>query len=272
MEPKISIIMGIYNCSNTLMESLETIASQTYTDWELIMCDDGSKDNTFQVAQMFVDRFPNQTILLQNKKNLGLNATLNKCLAKAKGKYIARQDGDDLSLPERFEKEVNFLDEHLEYAFVSSNMSYFDESGVWGEWKNPEKPERIDFLKKSPCFCHAPCMVRREAFLEVNGYTVENKFLRCEDINLWYKLYEKGYRGYNIQEPLYMMRDDRNAYGRRTLKNRVNIIRTEYDGMKRLHCNLWEYRFFIKKTLRTIIVALLPTVIYDKLHKIRLNS
>ena len=68
-------------------------------------------------------------------------------------------------------------------------------------------------------------MVRKEAFFAVEGYTEKERYLRCEDINLWYKFYAHGYKGYNFQEPLYYMRDDRNAYKRRNIKNRINIIK-----------------------------------------------
>lgn len=272
MKPTISIIMGIYNCSSTLEESMRSIENQTFDDWELIMCDDGSRDNTLEVALEFKSKYPEKVTVLKNEHNLGLNATLNKCLAVVKGKYIARQDGDDISCPERFMKEVEFLDEHPEYDFVSSSMSFFDNSGIYGQWNNPEEPNRIDFFKNSPCFCHAPCMVRKEAFQAVGGYTEENKFLRCEDVNLWYKLYEAGYRGYNLQEVLYMMRDDRNAYKRRTIQNRINIIRTEWDGMRKLNCQGFEYCYFIKKALRNLILAIIPEGLYKMLHRYRLNK
>lgn len=269
---KVSIIMGIYNCALTLSESIESILSQSYTNWELILCDDGSEDQTLEIARSYARKRPKQIIVIQNETNLGLNATLNKCLKIATGEYIARQDGDDLSLKERFRKEVQFLDTHEEYAFVSSSMIFFDETGNWGRWINPEKPDKKTFLHTTPCFCHAPCMIRKEAFLHINGYTEDKRFLRCEDMNLWYKLYAKGYKGYNLQEPLYMMRDDRNAYKRRTIKNRLNIIYTDWDGMKQLECKWYEYIFFIKKALRCLVVAVLPESIYMILHKRRLKS
>lgn len=272
MIPKISIIMGIYNCEETLKESLNSIVNQTYDNWEMIMCDDGSSDSTLEIAKQYQMQYPKKVRVIQNEKNLGLNATLNKCLQLARGEYIARQDGDDISLPERFELEKEFLDKHREYAFVSSNMSFFDESGVWGEWKNPERPQRIDFLRQSPCFCHAPCMIRREAFMDVHGYTEKQRYLRCEDVNLWYKLYAKGYKGYNIQKPLYMMRDDQNAYKRRTVSNRINIILTEWDGMRSLNCKFAEYRFFVKKVIKNLIAIVMPEGVYKFFHKKRLNS
>lgn len=272
IQKKVSIIMGVYNCAPTLRESIDSIIKQTYGNWEFIICDDGSRDNTLEIVQEYADKYPEKFVVLKNKTNMGLNATLNRCLKMSKGEYIARQDGDDISIETRFQKEVNFLNKHPEFAFVSSNMSFFDESGIWGEWKNPERPQREDFLKQSPCFCHAPCMIRRKVFFDVKGYTVKERYLRCEDVNLWYKLYAKGYRGYNIQKPLYMMRDDKNAYKRRTIKNRINIILTELDGMRSLDCKLIEYRFFAKKVIKNIAVILMPEELYKIFHKKRLNN
>lgn len=261
MEKKVSIIMGIYNCSSTLSEAIDSIIAQTYTNWELIMCDDGSKDNTYDVALSYKEKYPNKIILIKNEKNLGLNKTLNRCLENATGEYIARMDGDDISLPLRFEKEVSFLDEHPEYAIVSSPMIYFDENGEWGESKAIENPTNLDFVTGTP-FCHAPCMVRKEAYKEVNGYSTDDRTLRAEDYNLWFRLYSMGYKGHNLQTPLYKMRDDENAYSRRSFKFAKNEAYVRYTGYKMLGLPKKYYIF----ALRPIIVGLLPKSIYMILH------
>ena len=92
-DPVISVIMGIFNCGDTLSEAIECIVNQTFSDWELIMCDDGSNDDTYEIAISYKEKYPEKIIVLQNEKNRGLNYTLNKCLKQAKGKYIARMDG-----------------------------------------------------------------------------------------------------------------------------------------------------------------------------------
>ena len=108
MSEKISVIMGIYNCANTLGEALDCIINQTYTNWEVIMCDDYSSDDTVQIAEKYVQKYPGKFLLLKNKENHGLNYTLNKCLKVANGDYIARMDGDDLCAVDRFEKKLRF--------------------------------------------------------------------------------------------------------------------------------------------------------------------
>lgn len=145
MLPQISVIMGIFNCEKTLSEAIESIVNQTVSDWELIMCDDASTDGTYAEAQRFKEKYPNKIILLKNDCNHGLNYTLNRCLQFAKGKYIARMDGDDICASERFAIEMEVLDNEQEIAIVSSDMSFFDESGVWGSIAHPEYPEKEIF-------------------------------------------------------------------------------------------------------------------------------
>lgn len=264
-DPVISVIMGIYNCEDTLSEAIECIVNQTFSDWELIMCDDGSNDDTYEIAISYKEKYPEKIIVLQNEKNRGLNYTLNKCLKQAKGKYIARMDGDDRCDKERFAIEINVLEKEPEISIVSTDMEFFDESGVWGKISHPEYPVPEDFVKESP-FCHAPCMVKREAYMKVKGYSVSDKLLRVEDYHLWIKMYKCGYRGKNIHKCLYQMRDDRNAYSRRSFKNRLNEYYVKRLAIRTFRLKKWNYLL----ALRPIIVGLLPNCVYDKLHKGRL--
>lgn len=261
MSRKVSIIMGIFNCADTLPEALGSLLAQTYQDWELILCDDCSTDDTHMIALSYLEQHPGRIILLQNPVNLGLNKTLNRCLEQATGQYIARMDGDDISLPDRLAREAAFLDEHPEYALVSCPMIYFDERGDWGVGTAKEYPDALDFVSGTP-FCHAPCMVRAEAYRAVGGYSEDKRTLRAEDYDLWFRLYESGYRGYNLQIPLYKMRDDENAYSRRKFRYCVNEAYVRLTGFRRLKLPLSKYIY----VLRPIAVGLLPKSIYLRLH------
>lgn len=269
MEKKVSIIMGIYNCADTLSEAVESILEQSYTDWELIMCDDGSTDETLMLATEFARKYPDKIKIIKNESNKGLNYTLNRCLKIACGKYIARMDGDDISLFNRLEKEVKFLDEHEEYSIVSTPMIYFDENGDWGKGKAIEIPQLKDFVFHPPFHCHAPCMIRKDAYESVGGYTVNKRLLRYEDCNLWYKLYAKGYRGYNIQEPLYKMRDDRNALKRRTMSSRLRAVYVQYSGFRMIHMPIKYYPYLIFEFGKSIMIGLMPEGLYNYFHKKR---
>ncbi len=258
----VSVIMGIYNCAETLEEAINSIISQTYTNWELVMCDDGSKDNTLQIAKDFQTKYPDRIFVLVNEQNMGLNYTLNRCLYEAHGEYIARMDGDDTCSPDRFEKEIAVLEENSDIAIVSSDMELFDNDGVFGRTNKNIKPSKKDFMKGTP-FCHAPCMVRREAYLAVEGYSVDKKLLRVEDYHLWVKMYALGYTGTNIKEYLYQMRDDRNAIKRRKFKYRLNEAYVKKIAIKKFKLPFYNYIYCLKP----IILGLVPTFIYRILHK-----
>lgn len=255
--------MGIFNCAQTLPEALDSLLAQTYKDVKIILCEDGSIDNTFEVAKSYAKRYSN-IVLIRNENNRGLNYTLNRCLELADTEYCARMDGDDISLPTRLEKEVRFLDEHPEYAFVTTPMIYFDEKGVFKTGTGGCEPELTDFPKFSP-FCHAPCMVRREAYEAVGGYTVADNLLREEDYHLWIKMYAKGYRGYTLAEPLYMMRDDRNAARRRNFKARKNEAYVKHLAVKMLGLPFY-YNIYC---VIPLIKGIMPNWLYYKLYKMR---
>lgn len=259
---RISVIMGIYNCATTLVEALDSLYAQTYQNFKIILCDDGSTDNTYQIAAEYAKKHDN-IILIKNDQNKGLNYTLNHCLEYADTEYVARMDGDDISLPTRFEEEIAFLDSHPEYAIVSCPMIYFDENGDYkvGQTKSTD-PIKRDFIWSTP-FCHAPCMVRSIAYKAVNGYSVDKRLIRVEDYHLWFKMYAAGYKGHNLSEPLYKMRDDRNATRRRTLSNRLNEVYVKHIGYKMLQLPIYSQIYAI----RPLLVWLLPNPIYNYLHR-----
>ena len=260
--PRITVIMGIYNCADTLVEALKSLESQTYKNFKVVLCDDGSKDDTLQVALRWAEEHPNY-LVIQNEHNIKLAATLNHCLGYVDTEYVARMDGDDISLPTRFEKEIAFLDAHPEFAFVSTPMAHFDERGIWREGKEIEYPQNCDFKDCAP-FCHAPCMVRKSAYDLVNGYTTDEKVERAEDYYLWYKMYRAGLKGYNIQEILYMMRDDKNAIARRKVKDRLRGVKMHWEILRGLNI---KYPYLI--ILKGVSKILVPPFLIPTLRKLK---
>lgn len=258
---KISVLMGMYNCSDTLREAVDSIERQTYQNWELVMCDDGSSDDTFAIASK-ISELDSRIILLRNEKNLGLNKTLNKCFQISSGEFIARMDADDICVPERFEKQLSVLFNKNEYSIVSSRMFLFDENGVWGETFQKEIPSTEDVVISSP-ICHAPVMMYRLCMEKVGGYTEDARVLRVEDVDLWIKLYAAGYRCYNIPEALYGMRNDKNAFKRRKYKYRINSTRVRLRG-----CYCFRLRpIFYLKALEPMIIGLVPAGVRKKIRK-----
>lgn len=112
--------MGIYNFADILNEAIDSIIAQTYTNQEFILCDDGSSDDTYDVAKKYVEQYPSKFVLIKNEANLGLNKTLNNCLELATGDYVARMDGDDkMKLdPKLIEKfDIRKMAEKLELMY-----------------------------------------------------------------------------------------------------------------------------------------------------------
>ena len=265
--PLVSVIMGIYNCEATVADAIRSILSQTYQNLELVLCDDGSKDRTLEIARQFQQQDPDRIRLLENGRNRGLNYTLNHCLSAAKGKYIARMDGDDISLPHRLERQVDFLETHPDIAIVGAQMDAFDENGIWGRHTYLANPTTRDFVGQT-LFGHPVCMVRREAYLEVGGYSEGKWLLRVEDRHLWMKMYAKGYIGANLQEVLYLYRDDRNGYTKRKFRYRLNAVYVNMLTIRTLKLPV----YFYLRALRPVLVGLLPSGLYKLLHRSKLSS
>lgn len=261
--PKISVIMGVFNCASTLGKSIESIQAQTFSDWEFIICDDGSNDESATIVRSYAEK-DSRIVFIQNDKNHGLPYTLNHCLQYARGEYCARMDGDDYCAPERLEKQNAFLDNHQEFAFVSSRVTRFDEKGVYSLKRKPSPcaPEMIELVKGSP-FCHAAAMIRKSAYDAVNGYRDLSQIMGNEDYDLWFRLYSKDLKGYIIDEALYYFFDGRDATQRRTFKRRLREAWVRKEGYKLLHVPFY-YRVYI---LKPIILGLVPRKMLTRLKK-----
>lgn len=232
--PKVSVIMSVYNAEQTLREAIDSILKQTYTNWEFVICDDCSNDGSYAIMQEYEVKYPGKFILLHNAENKRLSHSLNRCLKSASGELIARMDADDISVESRFEKQVDYLLSHPESMVVGTTMRRFDSNGLHDVVKIPEYPDK-NLLKKGVPFCHATIMMRKAAYDAVNGYKESNMTIRSQDYDMWFRFYQCGYNGYNIQEPLYLVREDIKAIKRRTLNNRFNIMRIQLNGYKLLN-------------------------------------
>lgn len=263
---EISVIMGIYNMANKkeiMRLAIESILNQTYKNFEFIICDDGSSDETYEILKEFCKK-DERILLLKNNKNRGLAYSLNHCLSIAKGKYIARMDADDISMPNRLEKQIKFLDEYLEYAMVGCNLLFINDKGIWGKRILAEKPTKKSFLFTSP-FCHPAIVMRKEVLDKVNNYKVEKITRRAEDYDLFMRIYANGYKGYNLQEFLYQFREDNDAFKRRAYKYRLDEVQVRYKGFKALGLMPRGFLYVIKP----LIIGLIPQVILAKLRKMR---
>jgi len=177
--------MPVYNGETYLPEAIESILNQTFTDFEFLIIDDGSTDNSWNILNNIND---SRIRLVKNNRNMGITKTLNKGLQLARGDYVARMDSDDTCFPERLQRQKVFLDENLNFAMVGSWVEVIDEIG--------RKIKKINFpivsyllkwrLLNTNTFVHSAVMFRKNAVLGLGGYF--DKYRHAEDYDLWSRL------------------------------------------------------------------------------------
>lgn len=253
--------MGVYNCADTLAPSIESILAQSFGDFEFLLCDDGSKDETYNVVLEFAKK-DKRIVPLKNEVNMGLSKTLNKCISVARGEYMARMDGDDVSLPERFARQVEFLDKNPGIALCGTSFEFIDDRGIWGELYYPEYPKPLNFLLRSP-FAHPTIMIRSEVMRKLGGYRVGAGVGRSEDYDLFLRLYAEGYRGYNFQDILFNYREERTSFNKRKFRYTFTEANVRASGYKKLGLMPWAAPFVIKP----IFVGLIPPAVYRLMRK-----
>ena len=196
--PKVSILMPVYNVDIYLAEAINSILQQTVTDFELLIINDGSTDSTREVVLKFTDP---RIRFIENEHNIGLANTLNKGIGLAKGEYIARMDGDDISLPHRLEKQVAVLDQHPDIDVCGAGYRFFDAKNA--TVINPEQHEAIKAGLLFGCCVTIP-LYRKKSLLEAH-LQYEQEFFPAEDYRFWTQCVMK-LTLYNIPETLFLYR------------------------------------------------------------------
>lgn len=264
---KISVVMGIYNCEKTLKESIDSLLNQTFESFEIVLCDDGSKDGTLKIAKEYVMKYPQKVRLIQNTKNRGLAYSLNRCIETAKGEYIARMDADDISRKDRLKKQMDYLENHPECVLVGSQAFLFNEDGVWGVRKTKRYPQKKDFLFGSQ-FIHPTIIIKKEVLNQVGNYTVSKATLRAEDYDLFMRLYAAGFVGHNMQDILLNYREDKETFRKRVYKYRFGEARVRYNGFKKMKLMPLGLIYVFKP----LIVGLIPQKVLTLLRHQNLDS
>lgn len=266
MNNKISVIMATYNCEKTVEKSIDSILAQTYENWVMIICDDGSTDGTLEILRRYEREYPGKFVIIQNEKNSKLPYSLNHCLQYVQTDLVARMDGDDWSTPDRFEKQVAFLKAHPEYDLVGTGVTVFDgEKKIASIVKTPE-PTKHTMLRDN-AFSHATVLTYKRVYDALGGYSLDPTAERVEDVDLWCRFLAAGFKGYNLPDELYGILEDVNAAKRRTFQARLNSARTRHRGYKLMGFSGW----VCWKPYVVVLYALVPTGIYRKIHAVRLK-
>jgi len=202
-KPLVSVLMPAYNGEPYLIEAIESILNQTLTDFELVIIDDGSTDATWSILQEYAAQ-DRRIVLERNANNLGLIKTLNKGLSLVRGNFIARMDADDISLPERLEAQLNFLEQYPKVGLVGT--AYYRMNSR-GEYKLRQPPLDYTGLRWQLLFgtpmCHAATMFRRQLY-DIGELTYKD-FPHIEDYDLYARLF-RCTQAANLALPLYVVR------------------------------------------------------------------
>lgn len=242
-KPFISVLMPIYNCEDYIQEAVESILNQTYTNYELIIIDDASTDATVEIIKTYKDERIN---LIVKPENTGYTNSLNNGLKIAKGKYIARMDGDDISLPTRFEKQVAVLEANPNIVVCGSVFKIIGSNKLN---TNPETHEEIKMALLQDSAIGHPTSMLRKSTLEENNVEYDTSMQPAEDYDLWVRLLKYG-ELYNIQEPLFLYRVHEGQV------SNVKRVKQSYNGSRSRFNILTNLKFTYTEEERTIYLKL----------------
>ncbi len=265
--PKVTVLMPVYNGERYLRDAIASILGQTFTDFELLLIDDGSTDKSCEIISSFTDA---RIRLVKNDGNIGLIRTLNKGIDLAAGEYIARMDCDDISLPQRFEKQVSFLDKHPETIMVASYIVQLnadgDETGSWADDIDTKTSAEIhEMIPRANCIAHPSIMMRKAI---AQNYRYNEKQKGSEDWDLWLRISQDGLKIEKINEVLLKYRvhpqsaTNAGNSGMRSQKKIIKVKRTFlFSSLLRFKINSFFFLVFyswIRSVARYIKVYSLP--------------
>jgi glycosyltransferase involved in cell wall biosynthesis len=266
--PMVTVLMPVYNSERFLKQAVQSVLSQTFTDFELLIINDGSTDASVSIIQSFDDP---RIRLIHNERNIGVIGTLNKGVALANGKYIARMDADDYSLPIRLEKQVRYLERNPEVAVVATHIIQInagdEELGHWDDDIQNTKPYQIfKTLAKTNCIAHPTVMMRTD-ILRSYGYHEQQK--GSEDWDLWMRLVSDGHRIDKLTE--FLLRYRLHTASVTAIHNRGLNIEKKINRVRVTFLKERLKKFRLKKFELLVVVAILRTSARDlKINKLPL--
>lgn len=215
--PRVTVLMPTYNAERYLRDAIDSILSQTWTDFELLVIDDGSTDQSPKLVRSYGDP---RVRLTRNERNLGIIKSLNRGISLARGEFVARMDGDDVSLPERLERQVRYLEANPQIDILGTELEMMDEEGrTWDPpqfFRVPSNPVAVTWSLFFSCRMHHPTIMARRAVLEaLNGY--DDAYPHAEDYALYLKALGR-FQLSNLSEVFLRLRRHPNSVTRRHQK------------------------------------------------------
>jgi len=265
-EPLISVIMPVKNAGDFVGAAVESIIDQTYKSWEMIVVDDGSTDETGKILQKFARKDKRITVIT-NKKSKGIGASLNLALTKAKGKYIARMDGDDISLPNRLATQVAFLQKHPKIVAVGGQAEMIDGEGEIFAYKHfPTDSTKLrEMIMWMVPIQHPIMMARGEAYKQCR---YDETFKTAEDVEMFMQLLKFGELG-NVPKVVYQYRKADTSNGYHNLKQTFYLtLLGRYRGITK-HGYTPSVKGLVLSLMQLLVVTLLPAKWIIRLYESR---
>lgn len=234
--PQVTVLMSVYNGEKYVVDAIESVLSQTFTDFEFLIFEDCSKDNSLSILQEYAKK-DSRINLIANETNQGLTANLIEGMNIAKGTYLARMDADDICLPERFEKQITYLNQHKEISLLGSSVIFFEDNGYEFMGYQPLEHDEIKVeLLLGYTMMHPSVMMRLNDFRKHNlNYDISFRY--SQDFDLWVRAIAL-LKFANIKEPLLKMREHPNKISRelkpqqKLLSDRIRKNQLEFLGIK----------------------------------------
>lgn len=199
--PIASVVLPVYNAAPYLGRAIESILQQSFTDLELLLVNDGSEDDSLQVIASFHDP---RIVLIDNKENKGLIFSLNAGIERSRGKYIVRMDADDISMPQRIEKQIRFMETHPEVGAAGCSYYAFTERSIKKVHAIEENEVLRSLLLFNSSLCHPATVIRKET-LRRNAIRYDQRYPHAEDYDLWVQLSKVSKLG-NVPDFLFKYR------------------------------------------------------------------
>jgi len=254
--PKASVIMPVYNEEKYIKKAIESILNQTFKDFEFIIIDDGSTDRTKEILKKYKDK---RIKIITNRKNEFVSRALNKGIKKAKGEYIIRIDGDDIALPNRLEKQINFLETHPEISVLGSAIFEINKKNSLKLMPVLTKDDQIKKglgLRMFRIIYHPTVIIRKKVLIDIGMYN--EKLQYTQDKDLWLRLAAKEYKFENLREPLLFKLEKKNSW---FLKARSGKRKKDREKVYFLNKNNINY---LKQKYKSIDLPLLPDKSFDR--------
>lgn len=255
----ITVLMSVYNAEKYLRPSIESILNQTYGDFEFLIINDCSEDNSLKIIEEYALK-DDRVIIINNEHNLGLTRSLNKGMDKSSRPYIARMDADDISMPTRFEKQINFLEKNPKVDILGGYCIDIDELGEF--IRKREAPlsheEIVSVIHKANPVYHPTVIFKKIKILEIGAYNEEYRVV--QDYDLWFRALAGKLLLQNLPEVLLKYRINDNYYARKSFAYRFTDFKIRYNGFKIIGLSWykWGYLFI------PLILGITPGILYRK--------